>query len=174
VVVACTLLGAAPAAAVENPGVPVSTAPGVPGNGRAWELLTPADPVSAQIAAPRAIGVDGEKFAYFTLGRLPGASGSRDLFGPALARRSSNGWVSEPIPDPGVEPGAIFSFGPEAFGPNLDEMLWASALPLGQTGTGIFRWGADGGYELLAQVPTTVRVVSPTWRERWPRSAGAC
>jgi hypothetical protein len=139
------------AAAADDPVVPVPVTPGVPGNGRAWELVTPPDPVSAQIVAPLAISVDGDELFYFSLGPMPNAPSGYPLILSSLARRTADGWVTTPIGHPDAEAEPEFgAFGPDAFGPNLAELIWTNALAAGQPEKGIFRRGVDGSFELLS------------------------
>jgi hypothetical protein len=149
-----------PVAVAIEPGTPVPVAAGVPGNGRAWELVTPADPVSAQIAVLRAVGAGGSELAYITLGSLPNAPSGWPLFSANLARRTADGWTTTPIPypDPESESPVLPPEGPVAFGPSLGELIWSSTIPPRQPGWGIFRGDIEGNNELLSPTgPETPR-----------------
>jgi hypothetical protein len=121
----------------------VPVAPGVPGNGRAWELLTPADPVSSQIVVPRAIAPGGEEVFYLSLGPLPNATSGAPPVGSNLTRRSAAGWATTPIAYPKLESENAFGAeGPDAFGATLRELIWT-------TDRGIIRETVGESQELL-------------------------
>lgn len=146
----------APAAlGAPEPGVPVAVAPGVPDNGRAWELVTPPDPVAPQLAPPKALSADGNQVFFTTLGPLPGAPSGRPLVSSNIARRGVAGWFTTPveIPYPSAAP-ALF-LGQEAFNPALTESIWRSNLPLepgSAQDVGLFRKTADEQFHLLAAI----------------------
>src|SRR4051794_9757997 len=141
------LVLASGASADPVPGTPLAVEPGVPGNGRAWELFTPADGESSQLLAPKAISANGEQVVYTSLGPLPGAMSGFPLFLTNIAERRAGGWTTTPVANPYPESEFLLSSaGPDAFGPNLEEMIWTNNLPEPESGTerGIFRRGADG------------------------------
>jgi hypothetical protein len=151
------LVFAAAAAAEPVPGTPVAVEPGVPGNGRAWELLTPADAASSQLLTPKAISANGEQVVYTSIGPLPGATSGYPLYLANIAERHTGGWTTTPVANPYPESELLLSsHGPNAFAPNLEEMIWTNNLPESKIGTerterGIFRRGADGRFALLSR-----------------------
>lgn len=122
-IAAATLAPAAIPAAL-NPGTPVPTEPGVPGNGRAWELVTWPDTTTALITAAKAIALNGDVVYYTDLGPLPGAERITSLETPAVARRSATGWVDTPIAAPEAEALATFQDGPTAINAESGETIW--------------------------------------------------
>jgi len=150
--VALAVLALAPGASAEPvPGTPVTVEPGVPGNDRAWELLTSPDATSSQIFTPKAISADGEQVLYTSLGPLPGTTTGSPLLISNLAERRADGWTTTPIAAPYPEAEDILtSFGPEAFGPNLEESIWTNNLPGAEGERGIFRRGLGGDFEFLS------------------------
>jgi hypothetical protein len=137
VAAAATLLGAAPASATTLDPV----AAGVPGNGRAWELVTPAEPVSARLT-PAIWGIteepllgispSGDRIAYKAAGALPDASfGSIISFN--LAERGVDGWANRslPVPRPETSNLVMTNFGlegPGAFDTELTKAVWFNSL----------------------------------------------
>jgi hypothetical protein len=139
------------------PGTPVAVEPGVPGNGRAWELMTPADPVNSQLFLPKAISASGDQLAYTSLGPLPGAPSGFPLFLSNITRRQADGWVTTPVALPYSDAEFLLgSLGPEAFSPNFEESIWTNTLPDPEPGggvqRGIFRRGGEGHFDLLARI----------------------
>ncbi len=151
-VLAAMVLAPAAAAAPE-PGTPVAVAPGVPGNGRTWELVTPEDTVSPQLQKLVAISVTGDRLLYMTLGPLPGAP-SGSLFQANLAVRGSDGWASIPLSAPDPETAALLTGGPEALSPDLATSIWPNPLRPEEPSKdlGLYRREPDGGFALLAEI----------------------
>jgi hypothetical protein len=149
----------APAVAAEpEPGTPITVAPGVPGHGRAWELVTSPEVVSAQLVNSRALSVTGDRFFYMTAGPLPGAPSGKPGLTVNVAERGVEGWVNAavgaPYPDL-AETEAIFP-GPWALSPDLTTSVWVSYLPPQPGATdqnrGLLRRGPEGGFALLAEI----------------------
>lgn len=140
------VLPVVPAGAAVEPGTPLAVSPGVPAHGRAWELITPEDPVPAAVLW--FYELTGDRAAYATIGPLPDAPSGEPLPAPALASRSSTGWSSHSLstPVPGLP--TIMEPGPVAFGPNLESSIWGSQLLSGEPG--LFRRAPDGTFTLLA------------------------
>ena len=152
-----------PAFATAAPGVPVSVAPGVPDQGRAWELITPADSTPGVVAQASAISVAGDRVAYLDLGLLPGATSGGPFPSANIAVRGAEGWTNSPVPVPfgpvdgfpGSQ-GDLEYGGPQALTADLTTWLGIRHLPLqpGQTenDVGLLRWGLDGTATLLANL----------------------
>jgi len=139
-VLAVLLLFAAPSASATalDP-----VAAGVPGNGRAWELVTPPEPVSARLMAGylealhgpegivMAISPSGDRVAYRTAGVLPDANFGT-FIGEAIAERGLDGWSNRAlnIPNPQfldpvwtVQGGE----GARAFDTDVRKVVWQTA-----------------------------------------------
>ncbi len=153
----------APAAgAIVTPGVPVAVAPGVPDQGRTWELVTSPDPVAAQLYNVRGLSLAGDRVVYVTKGPLPGAASGMPEKSANVAVRGAGGWdnapVAVPFPDQGEFPttNGPFYLGPQAFDPGLTSWLGLRHLPLPPGATendvGLFRWAPGGPTSLLADL----------------------
>jgi hypothetical protein len=155
------------AVAAPTPTVLTPVAPGVPANGRAWELVSPAGVISANVGKATLItrlgriSRSGNRIAYAVNGALgihqagPGA-------GYLVAERGPNGWSNdEPLeaPQPKLWFNVIGEMGPVAFDPELRASIWIQ--PPGDVvvnpvnGDGLLHHGfyasrPGGGYELLA------------------------
>ena len=134
------------------PGIPDPVSPGVPGHGRAWELVTPADVVAGRPVGPfeltpiRTMSPSGDWLSYRTFGTLPGAPTGSWPIAESIAKRGPDGWVSTPIRT--LDYGEALSFynGPVAFSHDFEETLWTHELrPIG-SGYGVERRGPDGTY----------------------------
>ena len=133
----------------------------VPGHGRAWELVTPAEPVGPFVIGVQKIAADGSRVAYTTRGPLPGAPAG-DLEATTLAIRGADGWASSPLAYPysvrTVQFGIIFNgVGPRAFYPNLEPSIWLSGAPLvpgapREGNPGLYRVEPDGTLTVLADM----------------------
>ena len=148
------------ASAALIPGTPVPVEPGVPDQGRAWELVTPPDPIGTEQLAPRAIAADGNAFAILASGPLPGSSSGVGLFTINLAHRKADGWVSSSLAPPYPEAEDILSTqGPSAFSPDLSDEIWSGRLPLASPEApqayGLFRRTNGGPFSLLTTTTDT-------------------
>jgi hypothetical protein len=143
--------GAAPAA-----GTPLDPAPGVPGQGRAWELVTFAEGSTAFLWNVFAISPDGGRLYYSTAGSLPDNPEAKPGIPVVLAERGARGWASRTVPPPDPELTG-FEAGPAALAPNFESSLWENELPLDQ-GVGLFRRGPGGEYGLLVAGATLLGV----------------
>jgi hypothetical protein len=126
--------GAASFAAVALAGVLAAVAgAAAPGNGRAWELVTPSEPVSATISAPVAIEASGERLLYSSENPMPGAPAG-DPLAQNLAVREAGGWRSEPVGAPYTVPKFDFNtlFGPVLMAASVDlaSFVYVAAMPL--------------------------------------------
>jgi hypothetical protein len=146
------------ASAAVEPGTPVAVPPGVPDAGRSWELVTPADPVSAFLFNLRGISADGDHVSYMTFGSLPGASAGAPITTANMAAREAGGWSDRPVgaPYPLLGASGFFYPGPLALGPDLETSIWTNYLPLApgesENELGLFRRQPDGTFTLLAEV----------------------
>lgn len=151
------LVPAPAATAALSPGTPEAVAPGVPGQGRAWELMTPADPIQGHLSSLVAVAPSGDRLAYSTFGPIPGASTGKPLNTTAVAIRGSAGWANFPldIPEPKSAELGLDSAA-EAFDHDLTSVLALNALPLqpGQTGKqrGLYRGGVPGAAALVGSL----------------------
>jgi hypothetical protein len=147
---------AGPAAATAAPPVPATPDPvaaGVPGHGRAWELVTPPDPVAARLVGifnftPLvAISAAGDQVAYRTVSSLPEAPfGGLVTFN--LAVRGPGGWTNAPLaPPPHPELANPIEEGAIGFTPGFTSSLWTGTLPAG-SGVALYARAADGAFSL--------------------------
>jgi hypothetical protein len=152
---------AASAAAVV-PGTPDPVAPGVPGHGRAWELVTPPDVTPERLFAGIgrlplvAVSTAGDRVVYETDNASPGASYG-GIFATALAERRADGWVDTPLELPYPELASLsFVFtrleGAQTFDPELRTSIWTNRIPGPGSGVGLFRRTADGTYSSLGRI----------------------
>jgi hypothetical protein len=160
---ALTLLFAPGAVAAVVPGTPVAVGPDVPGNGRAWELVTPADPVSALPFFPKGFTADGDALFFTTFGPLPGSLHGYPLVLSGLSRRGSDGWTSTAVPGPD-ETAVPFleEFEPNAFNPQLTEWIWTSRIgDVSGSEEAIFRGDAAGGFRMLSRTSSNIALLTP-------------
>jgi hypothetical protein len=102
-----------------------------PGHGRAWELVTPSDPVAAIVLDPLKLSPDGTRLAYASIGPMPGADAG-DVLAANRATRGPAGWISEPLGPPysfDGEVSVLASFS-VAFDQDLSTAIWAALVPL--------------------------------------------
>jgi hypothetical protein len=163
-----TLSGLAAAAdAAPAPTVLDPVAPGVPGSGRAWELVSPGEVGSAHVGAggfiikPGRISRSGDRIAYGISGAL-GIHRSSPGSAYVVAERGPNGWSNdEPLelPQPERWFNTIGEMGPVAFDPELRASIWVQPpgylegdpkTGIGMFHRGIYRSKPGGGYDLLA------------------------
>jgi hypothetical protein len=146
------------AGAAVEPGTPIAVAPGVPGHGRAWELVTPPDVVSALLYNVRAIAVGGDRVSYMTAGPLPGAPAGSPFPTPNVAVREAGGWINDSlaVPYPYLGAPEFFYPGPLALSPDLSTSIWTNYLPLRagetQSEAGLFRRSPGGTFTLIAEI----------------------
>jgi hypothetical protein len=156
------LSAAAAVAATPVPGTPDPVAAGVPGYGRAWELVTPPDVTPERIyggigRSPFvAVSTAGDRVAYETNNASPEASFG-GIFEAALAERGPDGWVNKPLDLPYPELSSIFRLlfweeGLRAFDPELKTSIWSNSLPAPQSGLGLFTRADDGTYTPLVRM----------------------
>jgi hypothetical protein len=140
------------AVAAPLPGTLDPVAPGVPDNGRVWELVTPSDGIAALLSRALAISPSGDRVAYNVWGGLPGATES-PMLGVGLASRGVGGWTSVPVSKP--EPLSTLVFRDEtfAFTPDLTSSIWVNELSSSPDDSlGLFRGQPSSGYSLLADM----------------------
>ncbi len=161
VLLAC-LPGTATAVAAPPQGTPVQVALGVPDQGRAWELVTPAEPTANVVAQVKAFSPDGSRIGFMSRGPLPGATSGSPFIQPAISIRNGSGWETRPMNPPNPvndefpTEGGAFYLGPDAFAPDLASAVLQRHLPLqsGQVSNdvGLFRYVAGAGYSLQADI----------------------
>jgi hypothetical protein len=136
---------AAPATAAPEPGPLVPTTSGVPGHGRAWELVTPGPMGSAVMWGFHAVAEDGDRVGYAVSGQLPGSSGAPRL-PPAIAVRGANGWTSiqTPVPNPELVVDVAW---PLAFDANLTRSIQPDEFE-----TILHRGRPEGPFEPLVEL----------------------
>jgi hypothetical protein len=127
----------------------VQPAPGVPGQERAWELVTPAEPMSAQLFGLQFISPNGSRIAYVTIGPLPDAPPGMPLLGSAFALRGANGWTNQSNPVPPF-PDTHFQPLPLRISPDLGTVLWELHPPASGFVASLAR-RAPAGDTLLAE-----------------------
>jgi hypothetical protein len=150
--VACALsvvigYSTAPALAAPLPGSPLTVAPGVPGNGRAWELVTMPDSVAASLFPWVSVAPDGNTIAFTTVGVLPGYPTRPENFSTALATRGATGWqVSVPLFSWPERPAFTR---PLTFGADLETAIWYGETEGGKRS--LFFRGPDGTFTRLSE-----------------------
>jgi hypothetical protein len=143
----------------------VASAPAsVPANGRAWELVTPPEPVGASVSGLTALAPGGERLVYSSLGPIPGAPGG-DFFSSNLAIRTSSGWRSKTLGGPYSIPWLSFEtlLGPtilRAYDSRLTSFVLSSYTPLlpeapPEPRIGLYRADDGSGISLLADLGET-------------------
>ncbi|HET7417918.1 MAG TPA: hypothetical protein VFJ61_09875 [Solirubrobacterales bacterium] len=150
--VACALsvvigFSTAPALATPLPGSPLTAAPGVPGNGRAWELVTMPDSVAASLYPQVSVLPDGNTIVFSTVGVLPGYPTRPDNFPAALSTRGATGWqVSVPLFSGSEHPDHPR---PLAFAADLQTAIWTGDGEGGKRS--LFFRGPDGAFTRLSE-----------------------
>ncbi len=103
------------------------------GPGRAFELVTPGDPVSASVTEMIRIDSDGTHMVYTSLGPMPGAAGG-NLLASNEAVRGESGWSTDPIGFPYSVYELSFASAlaalPQAFSPDFSSSIWVGEVPL--------------------------------------------
>ncbi|HET9593191.1 MAG TPA: hypothetical protein VFP17_09775, partial [Solirubrobacterales bacterium] len=146
-----------PQAAAAGPvPAPLAVAAGVPDQGRAWELITPEEPMGAVISAYKALAVDGNRIVYETRGPLPG-SPSGDGQSYNMARRTDGGWVNEQVASPYPRRSISVPLdAPELYDRNLETSIGWSWIPGEEPWwlheQGVFRGEPDGTFRLKARL----------------------
>jgi hypothetical protein len=139
----------APQAAADEPPAPV--APGVPGQGRAWELLTAPEPVTVPVLRVMGMAVGGDRVFYETIGQMPGSPVFEPLLGISVTTRGTAGWTTAPIgPSPLRKPVDDPWAQIQAADPAFETTIWTDGLP--SDAYGLFRRSPDGEYVLLAEL----------------------
>ncbi len=135
--------------------MPIAVAPGVPSQGRAWELITPPDVNPTVLWHVLTISSDGEHVVYSALEQLPEVTTNGSLVVIDIASRGANGWsnAASPAPFPTSVGEEVF-FLPSFFAPDPRNSIWKGELPAGEDGAlseeiGLFRRTLDGRYALL-------------------------
>jgi hypothetical protein len=105
----------------------------VPGGGRGWELVTPAEPMAAQVYDATFIDPEGTKVLFRTIGPLPGALGGLSI--PSnLATRSEQGWSMQPVDftysNPTFNFATLVTAFAVAFNLDFSASIWVGAVPL--------------------------------------------
>jgi len=150
------------AAAAPVPGTPDPVAAGVPGYGRAWELVTPPDVTPERLFAGIgrspfvAVSTSGDRVAYETDNASPEAVFG-GIFEAALAVRGTDGWVNKPLDLPYPELSSLLRLlfweeGLRAFDPELKTSIWGNSLPAPESGLGLFTRADDGTYSPLVRM----------------------
>jgi hypothetical protein len=140
-----------PPAASASPemAVPLEVAPGIPGNGRSWELVTSEDPVPALLErlGEGYVAPSGDRIFYMTLGKLPDAPIQEQLTVMDSATRGGTGWSNAPIPK--IEHGGLFI---RAASQDLSEGIINRYVGAG--GYSLLRFGLDGSSTEIAASET--------------------
>lgn len=142
--------------------VPASaSAEAVPANGRAWELITPGEPVAAMISTAMLSGEDDSRVLYSSVGPMPGAASGTLFASVNTAERGAAGWLNLPIGFPfSVYSDEFFlqllPISYVAFSTDEQSSLWSSAVPLTPDGPpeetlGLYRLGPDGKLAFIAE-----------------------
>ncbi|HXE46056.1 MAG TPA: hypothetical protein VN635_12780 [Conexibacter sp.] len=102
----------------------------MPGNGRAWELVTAGPTNGVNLFGTRAWSDDGTRVVYVSGGPMPGAP-SGDFQAVGLATRGPGGWVKQPIGEAFSEPSLDFGTSePLAVDGAFSSWVWRSDQPL--------------------------------------------
>ncbi len=150
VVIAIAMTAPPLASAALESGTPVTVAPGVPDQGRAWELITSPDPVTAMTYQAFGISADGNRLAFNTFWPLPGAPLGLPLAPPAISSRGASGWVSTSDSPP---PGNSEEPHPSMIAPDFESSLWVNRVAQGPEEWALFRRAPNGSYtELISRI----------------------
>jgi hypothetical protein len=135
---------ASPAGAVAAPlpGTPLEAAAGVPGNGRAWELVTAEEPVGAflgrELNNTGFLAPSGNRIIYTDLGKLPDAPEQEYIFQMVSSTRGPSGWATATPRRPDVRDEPFI----EAVDLDLGEGIMRGTAAPGQFG--LLKVGLDG------------------------------
>jgi hypothetical protein len=137
---------------------PAATA-SVPGNGRAWELVTPSQPTSTRFAGAGPPGPSGDVIGYTTFGVLPNAP-SGPVYSVNRAVRGEHGWSNEGVgfhysTENVKTERTLFPFFPANAPLERAPTLWLSIIPLSSEelpeGDGaLYRLHPDGTLSMIA------------------------
>lgn len=140
---------------------PLSASGSVPGNGRAWELVTSGQPPASDFAAPTPIDPSGTRMVYVTRGPLAGSSSGTGL-SLNLATRGASGWTNTPLGFPyKVESESILTslspFLPVGPTEGEEHPFLLSSIPLSdqelpEGDAAIYRPESGGGFTMIAIV----------------------
>jgi hypothetical protein len=161
-IAAALLASSAAVVAAPVPGTPDSVEPGVPGYGRAWELVTAPGVTPARIYGGigsnplLAVSTTGDRISYETVNASPESSYGA-LFVVNLAERGTAGWVNKtlelPYPTLTKYGRVLFRYeGELAFDPELRTSIWGNSLPAPASGLGLFFRAEDGAYSALGRI----------------------
>ncbi|HET7591023.1 MAG TPA: hypothetical protein VFK14_12685 [Solirubrobacterales bacterium] len=121
----------------------------MPGNGRAWELVTSEEPVSAFLErlATGFASPSGGRIFYTTQGKLPDAPMQEQITLMASATRGASGWVNATLPEPSGR------YEPFVRAANQD---LSEGIVTGYTGgaSSLLRFGLEGSWTELAAAET--------------------
>jgi hypothetical protein len=141
--------------------LPPGAAAAVPANGRAWELVTPAEPISGRIVGSAQPSRSGEEVNYASLGPVPGAP-SGSFLSLTAAQRGPGGWTGTPLgfPYPTNSTELFYYLPPMAPIGAADgrlTSLWISVVPLTPDGPpegigGLYRRQPDSTPKLVARL----------------------
>lgn len=142
--------------------MPVSSAgAATPANGRAWELITPAEPMSATVRWAKAVAPGGDRLVYETLNPVPGAV-TGDFGASNLVTRAASGWRLEQTGASYMVPRFSFSslggIQLQAFDEGISTLVLSSFTPLlpgapADPRVGIYRQAVGGAPVLIADIP---------------------
>jgi len=128
----------------------------VPGNGRAWELVTAGPTNGVLLNGTTAWSDDGTRVVYVSLGPMPAAPAG-DLLAVGLATRGPDGWVAQPVGVAYTQPSAGRAAEPLAVDGDFASWVWRSSDPLlpdapPAPGDAFYRRAPDGTLTLLGPV----------------------
>jgi hypothetical protein len=126
-------------------------------SGRALELVTPNEPVTASVHDVGSISNDGGRISYMSFGPMPGAI-SGDLVAYNFASRGDSGWVTSPVGYPFMVEKADFVVVRQvALSEDMSTSVWQSKYPLTPDAPpapnlGLYRRSLGGETQFLANL----------------------
>ncbi len=159
---ALALAGAvAPAApAAQEQGTPIAVAPGVPDQGRAWELVTAPDANQTFIQGIQAIAQSGDRVVYTGFGSLLNSPVGGPPLAFSLSERGPGGWINTALPPPEISKTQIvFPWG-LVFDPELETSIWENPVEDIEANRGLFRRSPDGTYTLVGRTRVEENVIA--------------
>jgi hypothetical protein len=143
------------AAAAVAAALPAPAGAAVPAHGRAWELVTPGDPVAPMVLRATEVSADGRRIAYLTAGVFPDAPAG-DLFATNMATRGATGWQTTPLGLAYTNPSFAFSPLLVALSADLGTSVWRSDIPIppdghADGGVGMYVRHGDGQVERIVE-----------------------